>query len=162
MSVHKTFAVANAEYIKSFNQRNFQELPLPATSHRMLVSTLLSIWGYEGEAHVIRNAGGKASDALRSLIISQHLFETWEIAIFHYTGCGMLRFTDDGFQAQLKEKYLEHVKDIEVIDFLAFSDVDADVKKDVGFLKKRPLLADNSKITGWVYEVETGKVHQVD
>ncbi|KIJ45761.1 hypothetical protein M422DRAFT_207139 [Sphaerobolus stellatus SS14] len=168
MSVHKSFAGANDEYVKDFNERKLGGLALPPGKKVVVVTCMdarldpaASLGIREGDAHVIRNAGGRAPDALRSILISQHLLGTTEIAVFHHTDCGMLTFTTDQLQSILKDKHPEHAKEINEIDFLAFPQLDENVKEDVAFLKNHPLLVDNEHITGWVYEVETGKVRQV-
>ncbi|KAG8831417.1 hypothetical protein FRC17_003195 [Serendipita sp. 399] len=115
----------------------------------------------EGDAHVIRNAGGVAKEALRSVIISQQLLGTREVAVFHHTDCGMLTFTTPQLQGKLKEAYPEATKEIEAIDFLPFPNLEQSVKDDVEFLKNHPLVLKDTTITGWVYEVETGKVKQI-
>ena len=132
----------------------------------------------EGEPHVIRNAGGVAfvstyhlqwydsdrlqsKEALRSLIISQQLLGTREIAVFHHTGCGMLTFTNESLKDSLKQKYPSSSQEIDSINFLSFGNLEQSVKDDVDFLTKHPLVLDETTITGWVYEVETGKVRKL-
>ncbi|KAF8592032.1 carbonate dehydratase [Ramaria rubella] len=165
MSNAEKFHHANVEYIKDFDQRKLHDLALPPSKKLIIVTCMdaridpaASLGIREGEAHIIRNAGGSAREALRSVLISQHLLGTKEIAVFHHTGCGMLTFTSEQFQSQLKQSHPNHAQEIEAIDFLAFPKLEQSVKDDVDYLKQHPLLADNGNITGWVYEVETGKV----
>jgi carbonic anhydrase len=89
----------------------------------------------EGDAHVIRNAGGLARDALRSLVISQHLLGTREVVILHHTECGMLTFQNE--------------------------DLEESVRDDIRFLKESPLIPDDASIRGFVYDVKTGRVREV-
>jgi hypothetical protein len=96
-------------------------------------------------------------DALRSLIISQRLIGTREIAVFHHTGCGMVTFTTTQLRDIVRSSNATS-EQIESIDFHEFPDVEAAVKSDVEWLKKEPLILQETVITGWVYEVETGKV----
>ncbi|KAJ5835536.1 Carbonic anhydrase [Penicillium robsamsonii] len=111
----------------------------------------------EGDAHVIRNAGGRASDALRSIIISQQLLGTREIVIVHHTNCGMLTFTNEGIRDKIRADLHQNV---EHIAFLPFVDLEQSVRDDIKVLKDSPLVLD-VPITGYFYEVETGKIIQV-
>ena len=112
----------------------------------------------EGEAHVIRNAGGRARDALRSLIISQRLLGTREVAVIHHTDCGMLTFTNQ----QLRTKVRDDLgQDTGEYDFLPFDDVDASVREDVEFLLATQLLDPETLIRGLVYDVRSGRLREV-
>lgn len=117
-----------------------------------------------GDAHVIRNAGANAKDALRSLVISQQLLGTTEIILVKHTGCGMLTFTNEVAEGlvhqNLGDKAVEDLSSFNS-DFLTFPDLEQEVKKDVAFLKASELIPDSVAISGWVYEVETGKVKSV-
>ncbi|UPX12363.1 Carbonic anhydrase [Ascochyta rabiei] len=114
-----------------------------------------------GAAHVIRNAGASARDAFRSLVISQQLLGTTEVLIVKHTGCGMLTF-DNKTAKDLVRKNKGEVaaKEIDDIDFLTFQDLEAKVKEDVEWLKGTAV-EEGVRITGWVYEVETGRTRQV-
>lgn len=114
-----------------------------------------------GAAHVIRNAGASAKDAFRSIVISQQLLGTTEVLVVKHTGCGMLTFDDATAKALTKKnKGEEALKEVEHLDFLTFPDLEQAVKDDVEWLKNRKV-EDGVKITGWVYEVETGKARKV-
>lgn len=120
-----------------------------------------------GDAHVIRNAGGNAVDALRSLVISQQLLGTNEIILVKHTGCGMLIF-DTPTATGLVEKNLgaEGVKELGRFvggqgEFQTFPDLENAVKEDVKLLQDSALFAKEITISGWIYEVETGKTRQV-
>jgi len=112
----------------------------------------------EGDAHVIRNAGGRAQDAIRSLVISQRLLGTTAIAIVHHTDCGMLTFTNPVIQAKIRA---DLSADAGEIDFLPFGDVDASVREDLAILRKSPLIARGTEIRGFVYDVKTGRLSEV-
>ena len=112
----------------------------------------------EGEAHVIRNAGGRAQDALRSLVISQRLLGTREVLVIHHTDCGMLTFSNDDLYAKVQDDLGADASDI---DFLPFPDVEQSVRDDVEFLKDSPLIPDDVPVRGFVYDVKTGKVSEV-
>lgn len=115
-----------------------------------------------GDAHVIRNAGGSARDALRSIIISEQLLGTTELLIIKHTECGMLTFRNDDARSVV-EKNLgsEAIQEIGDLDFLPFPDLEEAVRKDVQFLKDSKAIPKNIKISGWIYEVESGKVRSV-
>jgi carbonic anhydrase len=114
-----------------------------------------------GSAHVIRNAGASARAAFRDLVISQNLLGTTEVLVVKHTGCGMLIFDNDtGRSAVLANKGPKAAEEVKDLDFLTFPDLEARVKEDVEFLKSKAV-EDGITITGWVYEVETGKVRSV-
>ncbi|KAJ7267252.1 carbonic anhydrase [Mycena rebaudengoi] len=116
------------------------------------------------EAHIIRNAGGLAREALRSIVISQHLREVRDIAIFHHTGCGMTSFTTAGMRDTIKKddpRNGELAKEADAMKFMEFSDPEESVKEDVQFLRGNPLIVRGTKISGWVYDVHTGKIAKV-
>ncbi len=112
-----------------------------------------------GDAHMIRNAGGRASeDAIRSLVISTTLLGTQEFAVIHHTDCGMLTFTNDDLRKKLAE---ERGADASGIDFLPFPDLEQSVRDDVATIKASPLLPDGTEVTGWIYDVKTGTISPV-
>lgn len=114
-----------------------------------------------GAAHVIRNAGASARDAFRSLVISQQLLGTTEVLVVKHTGCGMLIFDNETAKNLVRSNKGEAAaKEVEDVDFLTFSDLEAKVKEDVEWLKGTAIEKDIT-ITGWIYEVETGKARQV-
>jgi carbonic anhydrase len=111
-----------------------------------------------GEAHMIRNAGGRAADAIRSLVISEQLLNTNEIVVIHHTDCGMLTFTNEQLAAKVQQ---ELGADVEGQDFLPFSDVEQSVRDDVEELRASPLIPKDILISGAVYDVRTGKLTEV-
>ena len=112
----------------------------------------------EGDAHVIRNAGGVVTDdEIRSLAISQRLLGTEEIILIHHTDCGMLTFEDDAVKAQIEaDTGLRPPFALE-----AFGDVEADVRQSIARLKASPFVPNTAGVRGFVYEVETGRVREV-
>ena len=113
----------------------------------------------EGDAHVVRNAGGRASDdALRSLVISYKLLGTREFIVVHHTDCGMLTFTSDRLQEMLRK---DLGVDASGIDFLTFSDLDESVLEDVNTIRSSPLVPKDISVTGSVYDVRSGSLRQV-
>ena len=102
-----------------------------------------------------------SKEALRSIVISQRLLGTREIAVFHHTGCGMVTFDTPKLRALVKESDPGNealAGAVDEIDFLEFQSLEDSVKEDVKFLQENPLVLPGTKVTGWVYEVETGKV----
>ena len=112
----------------------------------------------EGDAHVIRNAGGVVTDdVIRSLAISQRLLGTTEIVLIHHTDCGMLTFKDDGLKSQIEEDTgLRPPFALE-----AFSDPEDDVRQSVRRIQSSPFVPRKDKIRGFVYDVETGRLNEV-
>jgi carbonic anhydrase len=116
-----------------------------------------------GDAHVIRNAGASAKDALRSLVISEQLLGTTEILLVKHTGCGMLTFTNDDAHGIVKKNLGdEGSKAIGNLDFLPFPKLEEAVVDDLKFLKESKAIPEYVTLSGWVYEVETGKVRRVE
>jgi carbonic anhydrase len=112
----------------------------------------------EGDAHVIRNAGGVVSDdALRSLAISQNLLGTEEIVLIHHTDCGMLTFTDDEFKRSIQED--TGIKPEWAAE--AFHDLEEDVRQSIARINASPFIPKKESVRGFVYEVETGKLREV-
>jgi carbonic anhydrase len=153
----------NAEqYASSFDQG---ELPLPPAKKvavvacmdaRLIPTRVLGL--NEGDAHVIRNAGGVVTDdTIRSLAISQRLLGTEEIILIHHTDCGMLTFTDDEFKRSVQDDI--GVKPEWSVE--AFPDLDEDVRQSIARIQASPFIP-NKNTRGFVYEVETGKLREVD
>jgi len=112
----------------------------------------------EGDAHVIRNAGGVATDdAIRSLVISQRLLGTREIILIHHTDCGMLTFTDDQVKAQILAD--TGIKPPFALE--AFPDLEADVRQSIARIKASPFIPRKESVRGFIYEVEKGTLHEV-
>jgi carbonic anhydrase len=112
-----------------------------------------------GDAHMIRNAGGRVSDdALRSLVISSRLLGTNEFAVIHHTDCGMVTFTNDDLRSKLRD---ETGADASHVDFLPFPDLEQSVRDDVAAILSSPFIDDDIPVSGYVYDVHTGAVNQV-
>jgi len=162
MAVIDELVEANAKYASRFEKGELAMPPkrkvaiVTCMDARILPSRALGL--DEGDAHVIRNAGGRAQDALRSLIISQRLLGTREVAVIHHTDCGMLTFKNDDLRAQVKR---ELGADASGIDFLPFSDVEKSVRDDVGALRDSPFLPRDIPVRGFVYDVRTGRLTEV-
>ena len=152
----------NEAYAKSFDKG---QLPLPPAKKlavvacmdaRLHVSKILGL--DEGDAHVIRNAGGAVTDdAIRSLAISQRLLGTDEIILIHHTDCGMLTFTDDAVKAQIqKDTGIRPPFALE-----AFSNLEDDVRQSIARIKASPFVPKKDRIRGFVYDVTTGRLNEV-
>jgi carbonic anhydrase len=141
-------------------------LPLPPSKHVAVVACMdarlnvYAILGLEdGEAHVIRNAGGVVTDdEIRSLAISQRLLGTREIILIHHTDCGMLTFTDDVFKSQIqKETGIRPPWSAE-----AFPDVQEDVRQSVRRITSSPFIPHTGSVRGFVFDVATGRLGEVE
>ncbi|MEZ0076647.1 beta-class carbonic anhydrase [Planotetraspora sp. GP83] len=155
--------LANAErYAATFDKG---DLPLPPGKHVAVLACMdarLNPYGLlglsEGDAHVIRNAGGVVTaDERRSLAISQRLLGTREIILIHHTDCGMLTFTDDGFKRQIEEEV--GIKPDWAAE--AFTDLDEDVIQSVNRIKADPFIPHRDSVRGFVYDVTTGRLREV-
>ena len=112
----------------------------------------------EGEAHILRNAGGVVTDDMvRSLAISQRRLGTTDIMLVHHTDCGMQKITDDGFRAEL----LESTGVAPAFAIESFSDVDADVRQSIERVRRSIFLPHRDRVRGFVYESETGRLREV-
>lgn len=111
-----------------------------------------------GHAHIIRNAGGRVVDAIRSLVVSQTIIGTEEVAIIHHTQCGMQTFTDAEIRQKLRS---ERQANADNIAFLAFTGLEQAVRDDIATYRQSPLLRQDIPVRGFIYEVETGRLREV-
>jgi carbonic anhydrase len=162
MSITDELRRNNESYARSFSKG---DLPMPPAKHiavlacmdaRLDVHKILGL--QEGDAHVIRNAGGVATDdAIRSLVISQRLLGTKEIILIHHTDCGMLTFKDDELKGTIqKETGIRPHFALE-----AFADLEADVEQSIARIKASPFIPDKSSVRGFIYDVGTGQLNEV-
>ena len=113
----------------------------------------------EGDAHIIRNAGGVITDdEIRSLAISQRLLGTEEVVLIHHTDCGMLTFTDDEFRSSIEDD--TGVKPAWASE--AFSDLDGNLRQSLARINDSPFIPKKDSVRGFVYEVETGRLREVE
>jgi carbonic anhydrase len=163
MSVTDDLVQANENYAANFDKG---DLAMPPAKHtivvtcmdaRLLPSRFLGL--EEGDAHVIRNAGGRVQDALRSIVISQRLLGTNEVLVIHHTDCGMQTFQNEDLYAKVQEDLGADASDI---DFLPFPDLEQSVRDDVKFLKDSPLVPDDVSVRGFVYDVKNGQLSEVN
>jgi carbonic anhydrase len=152
----------NAEFARSFSNG---DLPMPPGKHLAVVACMdarLNVYALlglrEGEAHIIRNAGGVVSDdVLRSLVISQRLLGTREVILVHHTDCGMLTFTDDAVKADIEA-------DVGLRPHFAleaFSDLERDIRQSIARIKASPFVPHKDAVRGFIYDVRGGALQEV-
>ncbi len=162
MSTTDALVAANAAYAASFDDG---DLPIPPARNVAVVACMdarldpAAILGLaNGDAHVIRNAGGVITDdAIRSLVISQRLLGTTEIVLLHHTDCGMVTFTDDAVKAQI-------TADVGIRPHFAleaFPDVHDDVRQSIARLRANPFIPHTDNVRGFVYDVADGTIEEV-
>jgi carbonic anhydrase len=163
MAVFDELLTANEPYAGTFDQG---DLPMPP-ARKVAILTCMDarlhpekFLGLDiGDAHVIRNAGGRASqDALRSLVISERLLGTNEIVVIHHTDCGMLTFTNADLVAKIHD---DLGADAAGWDFLPFADLEESVRTDVRTLRDSPFIPRDIPISGAIYDVRSGRVLEV-
>jgi carbonic anhydrase len=162
MSVTDECLANNERYAAGFSG----PLPMPPAKNTAVVACMdarLNVYAIlglaEGESHVIRNAGGEITDdAIRSLAISQRLLGTREIILIHHTDCGMLTFTDDAFKASIQEE--TGIKPPWAAE--SFTDLDVDVRQSIARIKASPFVPYTDQVRGFVFDVATGRLREVD
>jgi carbonic anhydrase len=162
MSVTDELIRNNQNYARSFKKG---DLPMPPAKRvavlacmdaRLDVHKILGL--EEGEAHVIRNAGGVATDdAIRSLVISQRLLGTLEIILIHHTDCGMLTFKDDEVKAKIESE--TGIRPAFALE--AFASPESDVKQSMARIEASPFIPNKASVRGFVYDVKTGRLNEV-
>src|SRR5690349_5866097 len=161
MSVTDEYLANNEQYAQTFSG----PLPLPPSRHVAVVACMdarLDVYRIlglrDGEAHVIRNAGGVITDdEIRSLAISQRLLGTREIILIHHTDCGMLTFTDDDFKRAIQnETGLKPEWAAE-----AFPDLDEDVRQSLRRIENSPFVTKHASLRGFVFDVATGRLNEI-
>jgi len=162
MSITDSLIRNNEEFARSFTKG---ALPMPPAKHlavlacmdaRLDVHNILGL--QEGDAHIIRNAGGVATDdAIRSLVISQRLLGTNEIILIHHTDCGMLTFRDDDVKSAIETEV--GIRPPFALE--AFRDLEGDVKQSIARIKASPFIPNKGSVRGFVYDVKTGRLNEV-
>ena len=165
MSVTDQVLSANQKYAANFHQGDLAMPParalavLACMDARINVEDALAL--DLGDAHVIRNAGGIASeDAIRSLIISHHLLGTQEFVVINHTDCGMLTFDDHELAQRLEDTTGQAV--VAPVHFHAFKDIEANVRQQVSRIRSHPWIPEHITVRGFVYDVKTGRLHEVE
>ena len=163
MSVTDDLLKNNEEYVRGFDKG---DLPMPPAKGVAVVACMdarLNVYGMlglqEGDAHVIQNAGGVITDdEIRSLVISQRLLGTREIVLIHHTDCGMLTFTDDAVKDQIQAD--TGIRPEFALE--SFSDLEGDVRQSMARIQASPFIPHKDAVRGFVYEVETGRLREVN
>jgi carbonic anhydrase len=161
MSATDELLANNARYAADFSG----PLPLPPAKGVAVIACMdarLNVYGIlglnEGDAHVIRNAGGVVTDdEIRSLAISQRLLGTSEIILIHHTDCGMLTFTDDAFKKAIQDE--TGIKPNWSAE--AFTDLETDVRQSIARIQASPFVPRKDAIRGFIFDVATGKLNEV-
>jgi carbonic anhydrase len=161
MTAIDEYLANNARYAESFSG----PLPMPPSKQIAVIACMdarLNVYALlglsDGEAHVIRNAGGVVTDdEIRSLAISQRLLGTREIMLIHHTDCGMLTFTDDAFKRSIQDD--TGIKPHWGAE--SFSDLDEDVRQSILRIKASPFVPHTDNVRGFVFDVATGKLNEV-
>jgi carbonic anhydrase len=161
VTVTDQYLANNAEYASTFSG----PLPLPPSKHVAVVACMdarLDVYRAlglkDGEAHVIRNAGGVITDdEIRSLAISQRLLGTKEIILIHHTDCGMLTFTDDEFKRAIQDE--TGIKPEWAAE--SFSDIEEDVRQSLRRIETSPFVTKHESLRGFIFDVATGKLNEV-
>lgn len=161
MTVTDEYLANNARYAETFTG----PLPLPPSKHVAVVACMdarLDVYRIlglaDGEAHVIRNAGGVVTDdEIRSLAISQRLLGTREIILIHHTDCGMLTFTDDAFKAEIQAE--TGIKPEWAAE--SFTDLAEDVRQSLRRIDASPFVTKHESLRGFVFDVATGRLEEV-
>jgi carbonic anhydrase len=162
MSITDDLLTNATRYAEAFDHGH---LPLPPAKGVAIVACMdarLNVYGLlglnEGDAHVIRNAGGVITDdEIRSLAISQRLLGTEEIILIHHTDCGMLTFKDDDFRHQIQQD--TGIKPEWAAE--AFDDLEEDVRQSIARIKASPFVPNKDHVRGFVYDVESGRLNEV-
>jgi carbonic anhydrase len=164
LSVADELLQANQEFVRGFNLGDLTVRPkrhvavLACMDSRILFERCLGL--KPGDAHMIRNAGGIATDdALRSLIVSHHLLDTQEFIIINHTDCGLLRVREAELKASLAEKMGTSAD--EPSHFYAFDDLEANVRSQIQRVKSHPWIPKHIPVRGFVYDVKTGKLKEI-
>ncbi len=162
MSGIDDLVAGNAEYAKRPDHRDLDVRPARKLAVVTCMDARIDVYSAlglaNGEAHILRNAGGVVTDdVIRSLAISQRRLGTREIVLIHHTRCGMQTITDDGFRAELQEA--TGVAPAFAIE--SFGDVDADVRQSIARVRRSPFLVHTDAVWGFVYDVDTRLLREV-
>ena len=152
----------NKRYAESFDKGDLQLAPSKGVAIVACMDARLDVYRIcgieEGDAHVIRNAGGVVThDEIRSLALSQRLLGTTEIMLIHHTDCGMLTFTDDEFKREIQNEIGQKPNWAAE----AFPDVEDDVRQSLQRVRNSPFVTKTSSLRGFVFDVATGKLNEV-
>ena len=155
---------ANEDYAQTFTTGGLAAPPrrrlavLACMDARLAIHRMLGL--EEGDAHVIRNAGGIVDDdALRSLIVSHHALGTREFMLIHHTDCGMMGLRDDALRARLRQQ--TGAAAVAPARFYGFGDLEADLREQMAKLRAHPWVPDSVTVRGFVFDVATGQLREI-
>eukprot|EP00879_Flechtneria_rotunda_P028045 GHRR01030122.1.p1 GENE.GHRR01030122.1~~GHRR01030122.1.p1 ORF type:complete len:171 (+),score=52.39 GHRR01030122.1:251-763(+) len=163
----KDFLASNDAFAAEFDKGH---LPIPPARKALVLACMDARLHLEkvlglgiGDAHVVRNAGGRATeDALRSIAISQRLLSTTEVVVVHHTDCGMLTFTDATVQQKIRDELGDEAgAQAAQIKFLPFSDLEQSVRDDVSTIQQAAVVDKAAPVHGFIYDVKSGKLTPV-
>lgn len=164
MSVADELLKANQEFVKNFDLGDLAVQPrrkvavLACMDSRILFERCLGL--RPGDAHMIRNAGGIATDdAIRSLIVSHHLLDTQEFIVINHTDCGLLKVREGELREKLRNKM--GAEAAQPSHFYAFNDLEANLREQVQKVKSHPWIPKQIPVRGFIYDVKTGKLSEV-
>ncbi|MBV9454417.1 MAG: carbonic anhydrase [Rubrobacter sp.] len=162
MTVTDELLKNNERYAESFDEGDLPPPPAKGVAVVACMDARLNIYGMlglkEGDAHIIRNAGGVITDdEIRSLLISQRLLGTREIILIHHTDCGMLTFSDDEVKGQIQQEV--GIKPQFPLE--SFADLEEDVRQSIRRIQMSPFIPYKDSVRGFIYEVETGRLREV-
>ncbi|MBA3977371.1 MAG: carbonic anhydrase [Nitrosopumilus sp.] len=154
---------SNEKYAKDYRYSHLKSKPskkiavLACMDARLLIEDILGL--NIGEANIIRNAGGIATeDAIRSLIVSHELLGTEEFIIINHTDCGMQKFSDEHIRNNIKQKYQ---KDASELQFYTFTNLEENVREQVEKIKTNPFIPKNIPVYGCIYDTQTGRLNRI-
>jgi carbonic anhydrase len=167
MSVVRELLEANERFATGFE---YGELPRPPVRKVAILTCLdarimpaQALGLRAGDANVIRNAGGRAADAMRSLVVSTRLLGITTIVVIHHTDCGLHIVTNEHIRGRIAEDLGSKAADqASTIDFLPFTDLEQSVRDDVALIRSSPLIAPEIEVAGFVYDVRTGRLSAVE
>jgi carbonic anhydrase len=162
MSVIDELVANNASFAASLPTKHLDVHPSRQLAIVTCMDSRLDVFAalglHDGEAHVLRNAGGVITDdVIRSLAVSQRRLGTREVMLIHHTDCGMQKLTDDGFRAELQEA--TGVSPAFAIE--SFADPEADVRQSILRVRNSPFLPHREEVRGFVYDVDTHRLHEI-
>lgn len=162
MGVIDDIVTANRRYAERFQDSGLSARPVRKLAVVACMDARLDIFQALGlaigDAHIIRNAGGRVADALRSIAVSQQLLGTEAVAIIHHTQCGQLLYTDESMRQMLRDKLQAEA---DHLAFLPYTDTDEAVRADIRLYRQSKIVRQDVMVRGFVFEVETGRLREV-
>jgi carbonic anhydrase len=167
MSVIDELVAANKEFQGRFDYGHLPRRPSRAVAVLTCIDARVDLYALlglkPGEANLIRTAGGRAADAIRSLVVATRLLGVREIAVVHHTDCGLLAFGNDEIREMVRTELGERAGSAAArMDFLPISNLVASVRQDVSLIRHTAMIPDDILVRGFVYHVEDGRLEEID